>query len=352
MCRLFAISTAKKENLKTDVNALLVHFGMSNEDGTGFAFTKNDKIVVKKSADKAINFVLRNHYEIKSDAVIGHVRLATGSEVIDKNAHPFLAEDGSFALAHNGIITGYHDLKKELSVKHEIGEVDSEILLHAFEEQKEGFIKFLTSKKVNGSANIVILGKDGSVYVYSDGEIYYKTEADRVIVIQEKLFKGMKKLRKGSLMTIKNGKVVSIKAIGEMSAYVWISKETSSFGNISFGKNYEGYKVVYKRDETGEIESLIEDTFGLNYANINVTKRNSHFVISIRRLPKEKTKIMQMVFPNCVVTERSYDECDNLTLVIKAKKLKRRIKYFQNQLDLPLLRDKDDWEIEEQEYLN
>ena len=136
MCRLFGISSNKAEDLKGWVNPLLVKFENCNKDGTGLAFTRKGKIEVYKKGVSALPFIFSNHYNIHSGSLIAHLRSATTGEVLDKNSHPFVSEDGSIALAHNGQIHHYEKYKEELINKGHVfsSDVDSEVLLHAYEE--------------------------------------------------------------------------------------------------------------------------------------------------------------------------------------------------------------------------
>lgn len=50
----------------------------------------------------------------ESSVALGHTRWATHGGVVQKNAHPHVSPDGSFMIAHNGVIENYEHIKTEL----------------------------------------------------------------------------------------------------------------------------------------------------------------------------------------------------------------------------------------------
>ena len=65
---------------------------------------------------------------------IAHTRWATHGGVTEENAHPHFSCDGKIALAHNGIIENYRELKTGLLKDHQFtSETDSEVLAHLIE---------------------------------------------------------------------------------------------------------------------------------------------------------------------------------------------------------------------------
>ncbi|MBI5023152.1 MAG: glutamine--fructose-6-phosphate transaminase (isomerizing) [Candidatus Magasanikbacteria bacterium] len=65
---------------------------------------------------------------------IAHTRWATHGGVTEENAHPHFSCDGKIALAHNGIIENYRELKTGLLKDHKFtSETDSEVLAHLIE---------------------------------------------------------------------------------------------------------------------------------------------------------------------------------------------------------------------------
>ncbi len=71
---------------------------------------------------------------------MGHTRWATHGGVEVRNAHPFMSEDGRFAVLMNGIFENYVELRAEVTARgHELtSDTDTEALVHLIEEAYDG----------------------------------------------------------------------------------------------------------------------------------------------------------------------------------------------------------------------
>lgn len=281
MCKVFAISCSKKEDLTEITNYLLIYFSHSNKDGSGIAYIENNKIILDKSKENGFNFVMgRYGKKIKTKCLIGHLRSATSGSVSDNNAHPFLNESKTLALAHNGILYDYENFKKELEKTHIFtSETDSEILLHSFEEYGFDFIKKLKQNKVKGYANFVILDKNGFLYCY--GDFYIVEMKNAIIVLQEKLFKKSKKLKDKCLYIIKNGRIKKIINIGKLENYVstWYYYDNYYY----YYYNDKGDKEVWiKSDKSEDYERLISEKLNVEYCSLFVRFNKNRVKIEYR----------------------------------------------------------------------
>ena len=97
-----------------------------------------------------------------SNIGIGHTRWATHGRPCDRNAHPHADCTGKFAVAHNGIIENYQELRNELIAKgHKFNsDTDTEIFAHLVEEFYDGDLFKAVGKaeeKVEGAYAVVVI---------------------------------------------------------------------------------------------------------------------------------------------------------------------------------------------------
>ncbi len=106
-------------------------------DSVGVAVYSDGKIIVRKDAGKLEEVDRKLSFqELKGSIGIGHTRWATHGRPSQENAHPHLDCTGAIAVAHNGIIENYSELKSELKARGHTfrSETDSEVIPHLIEE--------------------------------------------------------------------------------------------------------------------------------------------------------------------------------------------------------------------------
>lgn len=133
-------------------------------DSAGIAAIHKGKLLIRKKAGriKAL-YELLNGFKIEGHIGIGHTRWATHGKVTDENAHPHVDCDLKIAVAHNGIIENYQELREELQNNGHIftSDTDTEIIPHLIEEYYTGdnFINAVRKaiKRLNGSYALAII---------------------------------------------------------------------------------------------------------------------------------------------------------------------------------------------------
>ena len=111
-------------------------------DSAGVALVQDGRLEVIKTQGRVATLEEKiiAHGNLKPSTGIGHTRWATHGEPSDLNAHPHMAQNGTVALVHNGIIENYLDLRKLLRESgYEIKtQTDTEVVAHLFEKVYEG----------------------------------------------------------------------------------------------------------------------------------------------------------------------------------------------------------------------
>ncbi len=133
-------------------------------DSWGIAAKVNKEFFVKKAVGAIGN---ATNALPQAKIAIGHTRWATHGNVSETNAHPHFCCKKQIAVAHNGIIENYAELRKELeALGHRfVSSTDTEVIAHLIEEFTEKgheFEKALQQalKKLEGSYAIVVLNRD------------------------------------------------------------------------------------------------------------------------------------------------------------------------------------------------
>ena len=106
-------------------------------DSAGMASIDDGKLQLKKGVGK-IEEVNQKHKleQLPGNIAIGHTRWATHGGVSQENAHPQVDCTGRIAVAHNGIIENYKELRQILKAEGHTfaSETDTEVIPHLIEE--------------------------------------------------------------------------------------------------------------------------------------------------------------------------------------------------------------------------
>ncbi len=112
----------------------------------------------------------------KSQVGIGHTRWATHGGISEVNAHPHFSTDKSFALAQNGIVENYQQLKESLQKKGYKfeSETDTEIIVRLVEDKLKSSDNLKEAVRaafleLEGRNTIIVLAKDGQIIAARNG---------------------------------------------------------------------------------------------------------------------------------------------------------------------------------------
>lgn len=142
-------------------------------DSAGAAFL-TDKICLFKTSGR-VSDLAKITPDVHSHTGIGHTRWATHGKPSQANAHPHLSFDKRFAVAHNGVITNFAELKDSLTSMGIpfVSDTDSEIIAHLLSVTYDGDMVSTMQKvadKLNGAATFLALKTgDDCVYMHRRG---------------------------------------------------------------------------------------------------------------------------------------------------------------------------------------
>jgi amidophosphoribosyltransferase len=152
--------------------------GICTSDGKRFYLLKKQGLVLNSFTKEDLN-------KLKGNIAIGHVRYSTSGDIGGVNAQPILGKTskGEIAIAHNGNLTNFQELKKALlfkGVKFNYTS-DSEVFIHLIDLAKEGWIPeginlhnkdkdflpflFEALKNIKGAYSLLILRKNQLIAV-------------------------------------------------------------------------------------------------------------------------------------------------------------------------------------------
>jgi glucosamine 6-phosphate synthetase-like amidotransferase/phosphosugar isomerase protein len=159
-------------------------------DASGYAFIKDNNLIVHKDAMKSSEFAKTNEWKelILPSSMILHTRMKTqGSEKNNANNHPLFSKNG-IAIVHNGII--YND-KEIFGKKERDAEVDSESILHLLSMKVKGDKIKRLFDKVEGSFAVAMLDKyfpERLVLIKKDNpiDLYYDSKDDILYFCSER----------------------------------------------------------------------------------------------------------------------------------------------------------------------
>lgn len=168
-CGVVGVWFDKEKN--RDAAAIYIYYALQalqhrGQESSGIAVTNGACVLADKGMGLVTDYFNRDRLQkLSGYAGIGHVRYSTTGGSRAENCQPFIVsyKNGTIALAHNGNLVNYRDLKKELEADGRIftSDSDTEVIAHLLVKELlrndiVGAIKE-TMKKLVGSYSLVIL---------------------------------------------------------------------------------------------------------------------------------------------------------------------------------------------------
>jgi glucosamine--fructose-6-phosphate aminotransferase (isomerizing) len=133
-------------------------------DSAGIATVADGRVWFGKGTGKLGEVQQQQHLaDLPGNMGIGHVRWATHGSVTAANAHPHFDCKKGIAVAHNGIIENYQQLRARLGARHLfLSETDSEVIPHLIEESMDAGASLeeavlQTTRQLQGSYALVAI---------------------------------------------------------------------------------------------------------------------------------------------------------------------------------------------------
>ena len=195
MCGIFAY-IGNKSNAAEIVSNGLKRLDYRGYDSWGIAVQTESGIVVEKKAGKISDIKHFNSLP-QSSMAIAHTRWATTGGVTDVNAHPHYSTDKSFALAQNGIVENYEELRDSLKEKGYsfISETDTEVIVRLIEEKKKTAKNLkdavsLAFQELEGRNTIILITHDKQIIAARNGSplvIGFNTQTGEIFLSSDTL---------------------------------------------------------------------------------------------------------------------------------------------------------------------
>jgi glucosamine--fructose-6-phosphate aminotransferase (isomerizing) len=174
MCGIFGFSGKKSEAVTTIINGLK-RLEYRGYDSWGLAVKVDAGLDLEKQIGEIGD--IENISLEDSNRGIGHTRWATHGGVTQVNAHPHLSSDERFALAQNGIVENFQELKESLLEQgyEFISETDTEVIVRLIESKLEEVDELkeavrLAFLELEGRNTIIVLDQEsGDLYAIRDG---------------------------------------------------------------------------------------------------------------------------------------------------------------------------------------
>ena len=172
MCGIIGIVNSKGEDVAGKTYTGLIALQHRGQDSSGIVAFDGSRLNLKKGVGLVSQIFSEENLDLlKGSAAIGHVRYSTAGGSLKQDAQPFiLSLPFTIAMAHNGNVVNYDELKNHFGKRIESG-CDVEVILHVFAEEYlkeknnsvDGVFAAVARvfERVNGAYSVVTLLENG-----------------------------------------------------------------------------------------------------------------------------------------------------------------------------------------------
>ncbi len=269
-CGVVGISSISMEGVVEHLYKALYSLQHRGQEAAGVAMLEGRDVRVYKGLGLVVSVLTSDVLSsFKGRMGIGHVRYSTTPGVTIEEAQPFVVKNPkfSFALAFNGTITNFLELREELAKKGVVfttrtdTEVLAKLLAKSLVECGADYVEALrlTASEIDGACSLVLVNDEGELYAYRD-PLGFKPLCvgrvnDLVVIASETcaldVLAGLDDCEygpvdPGELVRVCEGSVERVKVASSprrarcMFEYVYFARPDSVFDGISVYKAREG----------------------------------------------------------------------------------------------------------------
>lgn len=177
-CGVFGIYSHSDRQVSKKIFQGLIALQHRGQEGCGISVFNGEKIKTMKGLGLVTEVFSTNRVsKLRGNVGIGHVRYSTTGYGKIEEVQPFVEEINGkrFALAWNGTIANFYEIKRELT---QVGfkfftDTDTEVLakLIAYQQSETGdFMNAIreSMKELDGSFSVVLINDEGELYAFRD----------------------------------------------------------------------------------------------------------------------------------------------------------------------------------------